>query len=75
MWRQINLRVVGTNNRSDPAKSCCHKTTWAIILMNPIHLLEASGPPAFTLRQGGLITVHKERLGAVSVNVFTGIEP
>ena len=39
------------------AKSCCHKTTWAIILMTPIHLLEASGVPAFTLQQGGWITV------------------
>ena len=28
--------------------------TWAIILMTPIHLLEASGVPAFTLQQGGL---------------------
>ena len=28
--------------------------TWAIILMAPIHLLEASGVPAFTLQQGGL---------------------
>ena len=42
------------------AKSCCHKTTWAIILMTPIHLLEASGAPAFTLQQGGWIT-HRRR--------------
>ena len=44
---------------------------WAIILMTPIHLLEASGAPAFTLQQGGRIAVHKrrfflkEQLGAV----------
>ena len=24
------------------AKVCCHETTWAIILMTPIHFLEAS---------------------------------
>ena len=24
------------------AKNCCHKTTWAIIIMTPHHLLEAS---------------------------------
>ena len=26
------------------------------------HLLEASGTPAFTLQQAGLITVHKRQL-------------
>ena len=55
------------------AKICCHKTTWAIILMTSIHLLEASGAPAFTLQQGGWITVHKRQfflkvqLGAVHI--------
>ena len=51
------FKGVGANNRADPkyAKSCCHKTTWAFILMTPIHLLEASGAPAFTLQQGGWV--------------------
>ena len=51
------LRVVRTNNCADQkyAKSCCHKT---IILMTPIHLLEASGAPAL---QEGWITVHKRQ--------------
>ena len=31
------------------AKSCYHKTTWAIIF----YLLEASGAPALTLQLGG----------------------
>ena len=30
--------------------------------MTPIHLLEASGALAFTLQQGGWVTVHKRRL-------------
>ena len=59
------------------AKSCCHKTTWAIILMTPNHLLEASGVPASTLLQGGWITVYiskrrfflKEQLGAVYITL------
>ena len=38
---------------------CCHKTTWAIILITPIYFLEASGAPVFTLQQGSWITVHK----------------
>ena len=38
------------------AKRCCHKTTWAIILMTPRHLLEASGAPTFTL--------HPEEVGS-----------
>ena len=37
-------------------KSCCHKTTWALISMTPHHLLET---PAFTQQQGGWVTVHK----------------
>ena len=41
----VILRMVGTNNCGHPkyAKSCCPKTTWAIILMSPSHLLEATG--------------------------------
>ena len=42
------------------AKSC-YKTTWAVILITSIHLQEASGAPAFTLHQGGWITVPKRR--------------
>ena len=42
-------------------KSVVIKQTWAIILMTPHYLLEASGAPAFTLQQGGWITVHKRR--------------
>ena len=66
----MDLRVVGTNNHADP-KVCCHKTTWAIILMTPIHLLEASGAPVFTLQQGGMITVHKGRFFSLSVVYIT----
>ena len=53
--------VVGTNNHADPkyAKSCRQKTI--IILMTPIHLLEASGVPAFALQQRGPIAVRKRR--------------
>ena len=41
-------------------KAVVVKQTWAIILMTPQYvLLEASGAPAFTLQQGGWITVHK----------------
>jgi len=29
--------------------------------MTPLYLLEASGAAAFTLQQGGWITVHKRR--------------
>ena len=67
----VALRVVGTNNRVD-AKVCKtyrHKTTWAIISMTHIHLLEASVASAFTLQQKGWIIVHnrqfflKEQLG------------
>ena len=35
------------------AKSSSRKTTWAIILKTQIHLLEALGAPAFTLKRGG----------------------
>ena len=52
----VFLRVVGATIWIQKyAKICCHKTTWAIILMTPIHLLEASGAPMFTLEQGGWI--------------------
>ena len=56
-------------------KSVVIKQTWAIILMTPHYLLEASGAPAFTLQQGGWITVHKrrfflkERLSAVYITL------
>ena len=61
-------------------KAVVVKQTRAIILMTPHFLLEASGAPAFTLQQGGWITVHKrrfflkERLSAVCITqpVFTG---
>ena len=45
----VCLRVVGTNNRAIQkyAKNCCHKTTWAINLMTPIHF---SGALAFMFR-------------------------
>ena len=68
------------------AESCCPKTTWAIILMTLMHLLDASCVPVFTQQQGGWITVHKrwlflkEQLGAVYIIIsktqcaFTGIE-
>ena len=42
-------------------KSVVIKQTWAIILMTPHYLLEASCTLAFTLQQGGWITVHKRR--------------
>ena len=29
--------------------------------MSPHHLLQASGVPAFTLQQGGWVTVHKRQ--------------
>jgi len=38
-------------------KAVVIKQTWAIILMTPHYLLEASGVPAFTLQQGGWINV------------------
>ena len=57
-------------------KAVVVKQTWAIILMTPQYvLLEASGAPAFTLQQGGWITVHKrrfflkERLSAVYITL------
>ena len=40
-------------------KSVVIKQTWAIILMTPHYLLEATGTLSFTLQQGGWITVHK----------------
>ena len=56
-------------------KAVVIKQTWAFILMTPHYLLEASGAPAFTLLQGGWITVHKrrfflkERLSAVYITL------
>ena len=34
------------------AKSCCHKTTWAIIIMTPQHLLEASDYCMWFFKEG-----------------------
>ena len=62
-WTNMN-RVVETTVTvliQKYVKVCCHGTTWAIVLMTPIHFLEASGAPAFTLQQRGRITVHKRR--------------
>ena len=48
--------------------------------MTPIHLLEASGAPAFTLQQGGWITVNrrfflKEQLGACGLHNSVKLGP
>ena len=57
------------------AKSCCHKTNLGNYFDDPHYLLEASDAPAFTLRQGDWITVHKrrfflkERLSAVYITL------
>ena len=43
------------------AKSVVIKQHGQLSLLTPIHLQEASGALAFTLYQGGWITVHKRR--------------
>ena len=68
--------LVRTNNHAHPKvyKSCCHKTTWAAILMSPSHLLEARGAPVFASHQGAWITVGNSFSKSSSVHVYITVK-